>query len=167
MLDVKALLTKMLEMLRAHDVVGEIKMYAGETVPNGWLECDGSPISRTDYPALFNAIGTLWGIGDGSTTFNLPNFNGRVPVGFNSGDTIFNTVGKTGGNKNAIVPYHNHNLGAYKYGSNYCAGGNRSGMGQNAAATTTVTTSYAGSSGNATNANLQPYAVVKYIICAV
>lgn len=163
MLDLKALLTKIL----TQHFVGEMKIYVGETIPNGWLECDGSAISRTDYPALFNAIGTLWGTGDGSTTFNLPNFNGRVPVGYNSADTIFNTVGKTGGNKNAIVPYHNHNLGAYKYGSNYCASGNRSGMGQNSAATTTVQTSYAGTSGNATNANLQPYAVVKYIICAV
>lgn len=147
------------------DLVGEIKQYAGATVPHGWHLCDGSELLKEDYPLLYEAIGDLWGTASDSAHFKIPDFSGRVPVGFNSADTIFDTVGKTGGNKNAIIPYHNHNLGSYKYGSNYCASGNRSGMGQHSSATTTVNTSYAGSSGNATNANLQPYAVVKYIIC--
>lgn len=147
------------------DLVGEIKQYAGATVPQGWHLCDGSELLKEDYPLLYEAIGDLWGTASDSDHFKIPDFSGRVPVGFNSADTIFDTVGKTGGSKNAIVPYHNHNLGSTKYGSNYCASGNRSGVGQNSAATTTINTSYAGSSGNATNANLQPYAVVKYIIC--
>ena len=54
---------------------GFIKIWAGETAPEGYLLCDGSAISRTTYSALFAAIGTLYGVGDGSSTFNLPNFN--------------------------------------------------------------------------------------------
>ena len=52
---------------------GGIVEYAGTTAPNGWLLCDGSAISRTTYADLFEVIGTIFGEGDGSTTFNLPN----------------------------------------------------------------------------------------------
>lgn len=51
--------------------------YAGTTAPSGWLMCDGAAISRTVYADLFNAISTVYGAGDGSTTFNLPDFRGR------------------------------------------------------------------------------------------
>lgn len=59
-------------------------LYAGKTAPSGWLLCDGSAVSRTTYSALYDAIGTTYGSGDGSTTFNLPNMSGRVPVGVSS-----------------------------------------------------------------------------------
>lgn len=59
--------------------VGTIKAYGGETAPVGWLICDGSAISRELYAELFGVIGTTYGAGDGSTTFNIP--NGVVPVG--------------------------------------------------------------------------------------
>lgn len=52
--------------------VGFIAPYAGTGLVEGWLDCDGSAVSRTMYPDLFDAIGTTWGAGDGSTTFNLP-----------------------------------------------------------------------------------------------
>lgn len=55
--------------------------YAGATAPAGWLLCDGSAVSRTTYVRLFTAIGTVYGIGDGSTTFNLPDARGRVIAG--------------------------------------------------------------------------------------
>ena len=61
--------------------------YAGSSVPTGWLECDGSAVSRTTYAALFAAISTTWGIGDNSTTFNLPNMRDRVPIGSGTGTT--------------------------------------------------------------------------------
>jgi microcystin-dependent protein len=56
--------------------VGTINMYAGATtdVPSGWLLCDGSAVSRTTYAQLFAVLDTEYGVGDGSTTFNLPNF---------------------------------------------------------------------------------------------
>ena len=164
MIDLKKLFTKILN--QDISLIGEITLYVGWNIPGGWLECDGSEVLIDDYPLLYSAIGDTWGTPSDDDHFKLPNFKGRVPVGYDPDDSVFNNIGKTGGTKNAVVPYHNHNLGAYKYGSNYCASGNRSGMGQNSSATTTVQTSYAGTSGNATNANLQPYAVVFYIIRA-
>lgn len=59
--------------------------YAGSSIPTGWLECDGSAVSRTTYAALFTAISTTWGSGDGSTTFNVPDMRGRVPIGAGTG----------------------------------------------------------------------------------
>lgn len=56
---------------------GTLIHYAGRTVPSGWLICNGANVSRTDYAALFAAIGTIYGAGDGSTTFGLPNLDGR------------------------------------------------------------------------------------------
>ena len=79
--------------------VGSIQMYAGSTAPSGWLICDGSAVSRTDYADLFSVIGTTYGSGDGSTTFNIPNLKGKVPVGLDSSDTSFDTIGETGGEK--------------------------------------------------------------------
>lgn len=61
--------------------IGTIIMYAANTMPEGYLLCDGSAVSRTDYTELFKVIGTTWGAGDGSTTFNLPNAVGRFPEG--------------------------------------------------------------------------------------
>ena len=61
---------------------GVVKMFAGPGPPAGWFVCDGSAVSRTTYAALFTAIGTYWGAGDNSTTFNLPDFRGRSPLGY-------------------------------------------------------------------------------------
>lgn len=60
---------------------GEVTAYAGATVPSGWLACDGAAVSRTTYAALFAAIGTAFGAGDGSTTFAVPNLADRFPTG--------------------------------------------------------------------------------------
>ena len=85
--------------------IGSIIEYGGTTAPEGWLLCDGSAVSRTTYASLFSTIGTSFGTGDGSTTFNIPNKKGKVGVGLDSTDTNFNTIGKTGGSKE-----HYHNL---------------------------------------------------------
>lgn len=68
---------------------GTIIHYAGRTVPSGWLICNGANVSRTDYAALFAAIGTIYGTGDGVTTFGLPNLDGR----FLEGTTYTGSVG--------------------------------------------------------------------------
>lgn len=60
---------------------GLVESYAGTTAPTGYLLCDGSAVSRTTYATLFNVIGTTFGIGDGSTTFNVPDMRGRYPFG--------------------------------------------------------------------------------------
>ena len=149
-------------------LVGEIKMWAGDTVPYGWLLCDGSEVSKTEYPYLYSSIGDLWGVPSSSSNFKLPNLTGRVPVGFNAADTDFSTVGKTGGEKThklttTEMPSHTHRLysrSVYRGSGNYIAHCDEN----------NASTSYAyntGSTGGGTaHNNLQPYAVVKYIICA-
>jgi microcystin-dependent protein len=62
-------------------MIGEVRFVAFSTVPTGWLECDGSAVSRSTYSALFSAISTTFGTGDGSSTFNLPDLRGRSPIG--------------------------------------------------------------------------------------
>jgi len=71
---------------------GTILPFAGTTAPNGYLPCDGSAVSRSTYPDLFAALGTTWGIGDGSKTFNLPDFRGRAPIGAGQGLGLTNRI---------------------------------------------------------------------------
>jgi microcystin-dependent protein len=61
---------------------GAVTAFGGTSAPTGWLICDGSAVSRTTYSDLFAAIGTNFGSGDGSTTFNIPDMRGRVPTGY-------------------------------------------------------------------------------------
>ena len=79
--------------------VGAIFGYPSLTPPTGYMVCDGSELSRTEYASLFEVIGTSYGVGDGSTTFNIPNIKGRVIVGHNISDSDFSSLGNTGGSK--------------------------------------------------------------------
>jgi microcystin-dependent protein len=74
--------------------VGSIQMFGGSVAPSGWLICDGSAQSRTTFVGLYQVIGTTYGVGDGSTTFNLPPMQGAFPLGANS--TTY-ALGATGG----------------------------------------------------------------------
>lgn len=74
--------------------IGTQVAYGGAVPPTGWLICDGSAVSRTTYAELFKVIGTSYGAGDGSTTFNLPNKKGRVSAGYDSTNSKFNAIGK-------------------------------------------------------------------------
>lgn len=78
---------------------GTLLDFAGTSAPTGYLACDGSAVSRTVYATLFSAISTTWGAGDGSTTFNLPDFRRRTAVGSGGSGTatLGNAVGNTGG----------------------------------------------------------------------
>lgn len=94
---------------------GVIFPYAGPStsIPSGYLLCDGSAVARSSYAALFTAIGTAYGAGNGSTTFNLPNFKGKVPVGVDTAQTEFDALGESGGAKThtlttAEMPSHTH-----------------------------------------------------------
>jgi len=78
--------------------IGMIGAFAAPTPPTGWLACDGSAVSRTTYSSLFSVIGTTWGVGDGSTTFNLPDLQGAFLRGTGSHDseTMADTNAYTG-----------------------------------------------------------------------
>ena len=72
---------------------GAVMPYAGASEPSGWLLCFGQAVSRTTYAALFAVVGTTYGVGDGSTTFNLPDLRGRVVAGQdNMGGTSANRL---------------------------------------------------------------------------
>jgi microcystin-dependent protein len=85
--------------------VGVVHPFAGSTAPDGWLLCDGSAVSRTTYADLFSVIGTIYGSGDGSTTFNLPDMRGIFPKGAG-------TTNRAAG-KDANGNYYSAILGAY------------------------------------------------------
>lgn len=70
--------------LQGYLPAGTVIMHAASTPPSGWLECNGSAVSRVGQAALFAIIGTTWGVGDGSTTFNLPDFRGYAPRGWDN-----------------------------------------------------------------------------------
>lgn len=77
-------------------VTGSVNMYAGSSTPTGYLPCDGTAVSRSTYSALFSAISTTWGVGDGSTTFNVPDLRGRMPMGTGTGTKIATIASITG-----------------------------------------------------------------------
>lgn len=66
-------------------MTGQVVMTGRSSAPTGWLECDGSAVSRATYAALFTAISTTWGTGDGTTTFNIPDMRGYFPRGYDNG----------------------------------------------------------------------------------
>lgn len=66
-------------------IVGQVSHFAMFTPPPGWVECNGAAVSRTTYSKLFSVIGTLYGAGDGSTTFNLPELRGEFIRGMDAG----------------------------------------------------------------------------------
>jgi len=116
---------------------GIVTAYAGDTVPTNWLECNGAAISRTTYAALFAAIGVLWGVGDGSTTFNLPDMRGEFLRGYDHGRGVdsgralassqtdefeshlhnvsFEVVGVGGGTNNFPAPSNYSGGASYNY----------------------------------------------------
>lgn len=104
---------------------GIVLPYAGSSAPAGYLLCDGSAVSRTTFAALFGITGTTFGVGDGSTTFNLPFMNGRVPMGTGTyTDSVSGSVTRTlgqqiGAEKHVItvaeMASHNHGGGAHTH----------------------------------------------------
>lgn len=148
--------------------VGTIIPYAGSTVPSNYMKCEGQELSRIEYDLLFNAIGTTYGVGDGTTTFNLPNLKGRVITGIDINDTDFDTLGETGGEKTHTLtvdemPSHAHELGGALTGETKAI----TNTGNDWAQTTTsfsINGYIKNTGGNQPHNNLQPYIVLNYII---
>lgn len=132
--------------------------YLGTTPPSGWLLCDGSAISRINYAGLFAVIGITSGAGDGSTTFNLPDMRGRVPVGIGASGVA--TLGEIGGEQTHILtipemPSHTH---TYLQKTSNTAFGFDAGTYEQIQGNTGV------SGENIPHNNMSPYLGVNYII---
>jgi microcystin-dependent protein len=139
---------------------GAVTEYGGSSAPTGWLLCDGSAVSRSTYATLFSAIGTNYGAGDGSTTFNLPDLVGRIPVGLSaSGPAAINTLGKNEGvTKNSRNVSHRHTIPQPVGSVNLGASG-----------ADTPFDTFSGTlntSGDTSNLNTPAFLVVNYIIKA-
>jgi microcystin-dependent protein len=160
---------------------GEVRLYAGSIEPVGWLFCNGSSLDPSAYPDLFAVIGTTYG-GDGETSFNIPDFRGRVPVAVGQGEGLTDRdIGVSGGNESVTLsvgnlPAHNHS--AHSTGSST---GNRDSPSGNVPGTlgashiySSNTSSHVNMSSTGANIsaageglphnNMKPYAVLNYMI---
>jgi len=111
------------ENLRPVMPPGLISAFAGLTIPDGWLLCDGTEVSRTVYARLFAAIGTLYGNGNGTTTFDLPLLSGRVVVGYFPELPELGDVGDAGGEREhtltpAELASHTHTQDSHNHTQN-------------------------------------------------
>ena len=150
-------------------LIGSIVAFASDTIPNGWLLCDGSVVSRATYSELFNAIGLSY-VEEGyewqdEERFPLPNAKGRTLVGKDSTDTDFNKLGKTSGEKTHTltvdeIPSHKHSM---NFGDS--AGGDGSGFVYSSTSGNNNVFMLETGGGQAHN-NLQPSLTLNYIIKA-
>lgn len=164
--------------------IGGLMPFAGSSAPSGWLFCDGSAVSRTTYSDLFTVIGTTYGSGDGSTTFNVPDLRGRIPMGAGTGtgggdsgtgkptggDALTaRSVGAWGGEETHLLTGGESGTSAHSHGFSsdpvtFGGAGNTTGAG--ATNITTINTTNASAEADADDAhnNVQPFIVVNYII---
>lgn len=154
---------------------GAIMDYAGSSAPSGWLLCFGQAVSRTTYADLFAALGTTYGSGDGSTTFNLPDLRGRVAAGkddmggtaasrLTSGGSGITgtTLGAAGGTQThtlttAEMPGHTHTV-------SLAAGANSFSDGSGSIVTSGGSTTTNSTGGGGAHQNTQPTIVLNKII---
>jgi microcystin-dependent protein len=180
------------ELLEGGTATGTILPWSDSSVPSGYLECNGSAVSRATYSGLFAVIGTTYGAGNGSTTFNLPDLRDNVPVGKSGTKSLGSTggantvtsTGNVGGStanatlSTAQLASHSHTLtrnnAASPQQSNPFGGQvNPGGSGVNPTGQTTTSNSGSGS-GHAHNMSatftgdassvIQPYLTLIYII---
>lgn len=159
--------------------VAVIVAYAGTTAPFGWLLCYGQAVSRDTYHLLFKTIGTTFGVGDGSTTFNVPDLRGRVIIGLDNlggssanraTDTEADSLGGAAGSESAGAAHthtlvHTHTAGEGTLVDNDLALSTVQvrGVQTTGDVTSAASTSTTSSSGTASG-NMPPYMALAYII---
>lgn len=167
--------------------IGEIRMWAGYTAPDKWMICDGSVINRQTYWDLFAEIGTTYGGGDGSTTFAIPNFNGRSPIGVGDSGTTGHTIhplGTDGGEESHVLSIaelasHGHGTSVSasatttgKYKKNAQSGSNTNRVDSDGSSSTSgpyhttvnVSVTVNNNGSNSAHNNMSPYCTVNFII---
>lgn len=153
-------------------VTGLVLPYAGTASPDtdAWLLCDGAAVSRTTYADLFAVIGTTFGTGDGSTTFNLPDLRGRMPLGLdNMGgtsadratETEADSLGGTEGDEDGVAAHTHTDGGADDFLVDSPSG---SSVGYAAGPNNLKATANTASTGDATGGNMPPYISLGYLI---
>jgi len=156
----------------AQPYVGEIRMFAGNFPPNGWMFCEGQVLPISEYDTLFNLIGTTYG-GDGQSTFALPDLRGRVPIHVGNGVSL----AETGGVENVTlttqqIAAHPHQLlGSSGIANdpnpqnNVLGESSAVSMYQSAAPTAPMASQSIGSvGGSQPHDNFQPYLCVDFIV---
>jgi len=154
---------------------GTVSAFAGSAAPTGYALCDGSAVNRTTEAALFAVIGTTYGIGDGSTTFNLPDLRGRVVAGLDSANNVLNettsidgtALGEVGGDDVHLLtaaqsglPAHSHTIPIQ-----FSSGGNTPRDGGTGTSTQTKSTgTTGGDDASSAHNNVQPTIILNYII---
>jgi microcystin-dependent protein len=150
--------------------VGEIRIFAGNFAPAGWMFCQGQLLPISEYETLFNLIGTTYG-GDGQSTFGLPDLRGRLPIHMGQGFVL----AETGGNESVTltttqIPAHTHPVLATTNsntaslpGGNYLAA-NPDIYDQNKPGTSTMAPAISSVGGNQPHDNFQPYLCLNFIL---
>ena len=165
-------------------LTGTILPTVATSAPNGWLLCDGTAVSRTTYANLFTLVGTTFGAGNGTTTFNLPDPRGRSVIGVGQGSGLSSrTRGQTGGAEThtmseSEMPLHGHPFRTSAFAASSAASSTNGGT---LLSTATVANQTAftgtpsntlghqigGSGGGSAHNNMQPFMALSYIIRAL
>jgi microcystin-dependent protein len=162
--------------------LGEIRMFAGNFAPQNWMECSGQVLNIVQYQALYSLLGVMYG-GNGTTTFALPNLNGKVPMHFGKGQGQSHSIGEAAGLSSVALtidqmPTHSHSArlkGASQSNRDSPAGNVPGTLAGNkvyclpsggALANMDGQSAVVGNAGASTpHENMQPYTVTNFIIC--
>lgn len=156
----------------AQPYVGEIRIFAGNFAPAGWMFCEGQLLPISEYETLFNLIGTTYG-GDGQSTFALPDLRGRVPIHFGNGfsaaetggvETVTLTVSQIPAHSHPCLASSNAGTGTIPNGSFPCQSSSVLFYDPAPADATMSPLSVSSTGGSQPHSNFQPYLCLDFII---